>query len=99
MVFMMVTSKLLKHLVIVAIDCWLAVWTTSKNSTLCVNATHSKTDDLPDVRARPTSSADHRHQYIPAPITHRHCGLFPVFYIRFEGLRWLQLNFNSGLSH
>lgn len=61
MVFMMVTSKLLKHLVIVAIDCWLAVWTTSKNSTLCVNVTHPATYELPDVRAQRTSSADHHH--------------------------------------
>lgn len=61
MVFMMVTSKLLKHLVIVAIDCWLAVWTTSKNNTLCVNATHPATYEMPDVRAQRTSSADHHH--------------------------------------
>ncbi|XP_044198859.1 ATP-binding cassette sub-family C member 9 isoform X2 [Thunnus albacares] len=31
MVFLMVSSKLLKHSVIVAIDCWLASWTSSKN--------------------------------------------------------------------
>lgn len=52
MVFMMVTSKLLKHLVIVAIDCWLAVWTTSQNNTLCINATHPTPDKMPDVRAQ-----------------------------------------------
>lgn len=30
MVFLMVSSKLLKHSVIVAIDYWLAIWTSSK---------------------------------------------------------------------
>lgn len=32
MVFMMVSSKLLKHSVIVAIDYWLAMWTSSKTN-------------------------------------------------------------------
>lgn len=32
MVFLMVSSKLLKHSVIVAIDYWLAVWTSSKTN-------------------------------------------------------------------
>lgn len=54
MVFMMVTSKLLKHLVIVAIDCWLAVWTTSKNNTVCINDTYPAIYELPDVRAQRT---------------------------------------------
>lgn len=32
MVFLMVSSKLLKHSVIVAIDYWLALWTSSKTN-------------------------------------------------------------------
>lgn len=32
MVFLMVSSKLLKHSVIVAIDYWLAIWTSSKTN-------------------------------------------------------------------
>lgn len=39
MVFMMVSSKLLKHSVIVAIDYWLALWTSSKTDNSDVNAT------------------------------------------------------------
>ena len=34
MVFLMVSSKLLKHSVIVAIDYWLALWTSSKSNSL-----------------------------------------------------------------
>lgn len=39
MVFMMVSSKLLKHSVIVAIDYWLALWTSSKTNNSDFNAT------------------------------------------------------------
>ena len=34
MVLLMVSSKLLKHGVIVAIDYWLALWTSSKNNVI-----------------------------------------------------------------
>ena len=39
MVFMMVSSKLLKHSVIVAIDYWLAMWTSSKTNQSLVAGT------------------------------------------------------------
>ncbi|CAG5927304.1 unnamed protein product [Menidia menidia] len=42
MVFMMVSSKLLKHSVIVAIDYWLAIWTSSKTN----QSTNTETDTL-----------------------------------------------------
>uniref|UniRef100_H2MRJ2 ATP-binding cassette, sub-family C (CFTR/MRP), member 9 n=1 Tax=Oryzias latipes TaxID=8090 RepID=H2MRJ2_ORYLA len=41
MVFLMVFSKLIKHSVIVAIDYWLAVWTSSKTDSASLNETLS----------------------------------------------------------
>ncbi|XP_033987321.1 ATP-binding cassette sub-family C member 9 isoform X1 [Trematomus bernacchii] len=40
MVFLMVSSKLLKHSVIVAIDYWLAIWTSSKTNATSVSGTN-----------------------------------------------------------
>ncbi|KAK1906942.1 ATP-binding cassette sub-family C member 9, partial [Dissostichus eleginoides] len=40
MVFLMVSSKLLKHSVIVAIDYWLALWTSSKTNATSVSGTN-----------------------------------------------------------
>ncbi|XP_075886008.1 ATP-binding cassette sub-family C member 9 isoform X3 [Nelusetta ayraudi] len=48
MVFMMVSTKLLKHLVIVAIDCWLALWTSSKSSKVCINETWLAPPEMPN---------------------------------------------------
>uniref|UniRef100_A0A8C2ZJ39 ATP-binding cassette, sub-family C (CFTR/MRP), member 9 n=1 Tax=Cyclopterus lumpus TaxID=8103 RepID=A0A8C2ZJ39_CYCLU len=45
MVFLMVSSKLLKHSVIVAIDYWLAIWTSSKTSQF--NGTSLPSHDSP----------------------------------------------------
>ncbi|KAJ4920647.1 hypothetical protein JOQ06_026069, partial [Pogonophryne albipinna] len=41
MVFLMVSSKLLKHSVIVAIDYWLAIWTSSKTNATSVSGTNA----------------------------------------------------------
>lgn len=49
MVFLMVFSKLIKHSVIVAIDYWLAIWTSSKTGSL--NETLSR--NVSEVRGRP----------------------------------------------
>ena len=54
MVFLMVASKLLKHSVMVAIDYWLALWTSAKSDAANVTAwtggtvpTGNATDSVP----------------------------------------------------
>ncbi|KAK2859114.1 hypothetical protein Q5P01_003734 [Channa striata] len=52
MVFLMVSSNLLKHSVIVAIDCWLALWTSSKtNKTSMADTGISSNTTLPNTDA------------------------------------------------
>lgn len=58
MVFLMVFSKLIKHSVIVAIDYWLAVWTSSKTDSASLNETLSS--GIPEVRRRPPPSRGFR---------------------------------------
>lgn len=57
MVFMMVTSKLAKHSVMVAIDYWLAAWTSSSQNNISdfiinldANATKYTQEDRAEVR-------------------------------------------------
>lgn len=60
MVFLMVSSKLLKHSVIVAIDYWLAIWTSSKTNQSAGGGT-----DL----SNGTSLADGANTTLPTPGT------------------------------
>ncbi|KAK5896209.1 hypothetical protein CgunFtcFv8_009833 [Champsocephalus gunnari] len=65
MVFLMVSSKLLKHSVIVAIDYWLAIWTSSRtNATNAGNETNFTNSTGP---ADPSSGID--SYYLPVFVT------------------------------
>ncbi|XP_071358346.1 ATP-binding cassette sub-family C member 9 isoform X7 [Trachinotus anak] len=67
MVFLMVSCKLLKHSVIVAIDYWLALWTSSKTNQSAANAT-SLADSISSNTTLPTpsiSEAQNDSYYLP----------------------------------
>ncbi|KAI9527877.1 ATP-binding cassette, sub-C (CFTR MRP), member 9 [Dissostichus eleginoides] len=64
MVFLMVSSKLLKHSVIVAIDYWLALWTSSKTNATSVSGTNESNITEP---ADPHSEID--SYYLPVFVT------------------------------
>ncbi|XP_069376077.1 ATP-binding cassette sub-family C member 9 isoform X3 [Paralichthys olivaceus] len=56
MVFLMVSSKLLKHSVIVAVDCWLALWTS--NQSFSSNISYNGTSSAVNISGNFTLSGD-----------------------------------------